>query len=369
MENGAPGMLPPRMQDTVPPRTGTPSGRHRAARRKHWGLRISLVLLVVLAGLGVATIRYYDWCQGASGPRQPVSFEVADGSSGSQIVDGLHRRGVVRCGFVSTWLLRRSGLEGDFRAGTFELTTNMTPDDAFAVLTTPPEPVPTVRLTIPEGYRLTQIAERVQGDLGIPPAQFLKALRREDWALPPYLPEEADSAEGFLFPKTYEFIEGEVTAKDVIHKLLDQFGAEAEALPWQNAEELGVTPYEVVIIASMIEEEAKLDEERPVIADVIYNRLAIPMTLGIDATLLYDDPTPDGQLSFSDLEFDSPYNTRINAGLPPTPISSPGLASLEAALEPADTAFLFYVLCGEDGHHAFGETEQEHEQNRVRCGE
>jgi UPF0755 protein len=130
-----------------------------------------------------------------------------------------------------------------------------------------------------------------------------------------------------------------------------------------------VTPYEVVIIASMIEREAALDRERPIIAGVIYNRLKLGMTLGIDATLLYDDPTPDGQLSFSDLEYDSPYNTRINAGLPPTPIASPGRASLEAALQPADTPYFFYVLCGEDGHHAFGVTIADHEANRVRCGE
>lgn len=359
------------MQDTAPPRTeNTPSGRHRrAARRTHWGLRIGVVLLVIAAGLGVGAVRYYDWCQGASGPREPVSFEVAEGASGSEIVHGLHRQDVVRCGLVSTWLLRRSGLEGDFRAGTFELTTNMTPDDAFEALTTPPEPIPTVRLTIPEGYRLTQIAERVQEDLGIPSAQFLRALRREDWALPSYLPEGAVSAEGFLFPKTYEFVEGDVTAEDVIARLLEQFQIEAESLPWENAEDLGITPYEVVIIASMIEREAALDRERPIIAGVIYNRLKIGMTLGIDATLLYDDPTPDGQLSFSDLEFDSPYNTRINAGLPPTPIASPGRASLEAALNPADTPFLFYVLCGADGHHAFGETAQEHEANRVTCDE
>jgi UPF0755 protein len=124
-----------------------------------------------------------------------------------------------------------------------------------------------------------------------------------------------------------------------------------------------------VTIASMIEREAALDRERPIIAGVIYNRLKIGMNLGIDATLLYDDPTPDGQLSFSDLEYDSPYNTRLNPGLPPTPIASPGRASLEAALNPADTPYLFYVLCGADGHHAFGKTEAEHEANRIRCGE
>jgi peptidoglycan lytic transglycosylase G len=351
----------------APPRQETPP-RHRAERGARWGRWVALVVLLSLVGLGIAATRYYDWCQGASGPQDPVAFEVRDGQSGSEIVDGLHEEGVVRCGLVSKWLLRQSGVEGEFRAGTFELTTNMTPDAAFEMLTTPPEPVPTVRLTIPEGYRLTQIAERVQETLGIPAKAFMKAVRSKDWSAPPYLPEEAESPEGFLFPETYEVVE-DARPGEVIQELLDQFVVEADDLPWDRAEELGVTPYEVVVIASMIEKEAALDRERPLIAGVIYNRLAIPMTLGIDATLLYDDPTPDGQLSFSDLEFDSPYNTRINPGLPPTPIASPGRASLEAALAPADTDFLFYVLCGEDGHHEFGLNAAEHEANRITCDE
>ena len=319
-------------------------------------------------GLGFGASRYYGWCQEASGPRDPVTLEVADGQSGSEIVDALHEQGVVRCGLVSKWLLRRDGVEAELRAGSFELTTNMTPDEAFEVLTTPPEPVPTVRLTIPEGYRLTQIAERVHETLGIPATAFMKAVESRNWSAPPYLPKDAENPEGFLFPETYEIVEG-ARPGDVIRELLDQFVVEADDLPWDRAEELGVTPYEVVVIASMIEKEAALDQERSVIAGVIYNRLSIPMTLGIDATLLYDDPTPDGQLSFSDLAFDSPYNTRINPGLPPTPIASPGRASLEAALDPADTEFLFYVLCGEDGHHEFGKTAAEHEANRITCNE
>ena len=342
--------------------------RHRATRRANWGLRILLVVCVLLAGLVFAGNRYYGWCSEASGPTDPVSFEVRKGASGSEIVDDLHDQGVIRCGLVSKWLLRRSGLEDSFRAGTFELTTNMTPDEAFEVLTTPPEPVPTVRLTIPEGYRITQIADRVEDELGIPAKRFVKAVEEGEWSLPPYLPKDAASPEGFLFPETY-FVREDADADAVIRRLLDQFETEAGSLPWANAEELGVTPYEVVIIASMIEREAALDRERPIIAGVIYNRLRIGMTLGIDATLLYDDPTPDGQLSFSDLEFDSPYNTRLNPGLPPTPIASPGRASLAAALAPAETPYLFYVLCGEDGHHAFGETAADHEANRVRCDE
>lgn len=360
-------MLPDRMQD-APPKDDVDRPRHRAPRTRNWGLRVSLVLLLVLAGLGIAATRYYAWCSEASGTQRPVSFKVAKGASGAEVVDDLHEQGVVRCGLVSEWLLRRSGQQDEFRAGTFDLTTNMTPEAAFAALTEAPDPVPTVRLTIPEGYRLTQIADRVHETLGIPVDAFMKATEKQGLALPPYLPADAPSIEGFLFPETY-FVRKDADADAVIRELLDQFGTEAETLPWANAQELGVTPYEVVTIASMIEREAALDRERPIIAGVIYNRLKIGMNLGIDATLLYDDPTPDGQLSFSDLEYDSPYNTRLNPGLPPTPIASPGRASLEAALNPADTPYLFYVLCGADGHHAFGKTEAEHEVNRIRCGE
>jgi UPF0755 protein len=360
-------MLPNRMQD-APPKDDLDRARHGAPRKRNRALGVSMVVLLVLAGLGIAATRYYGWCSEASGPQQPVTFRVAKGASGAEVVDDLHEQGVVRCGLVSEWLLRRSGLQDEFRAGSFDLTTNMTPDAAFAALTEAPDPVPTVRLTIPEGYRLTQIADRVQETLGIPTAAFLKATQSKDLALPPYLPGDASSIEGFLFPETY-FVREDATADSIVKRLLDQFGTEAESLPWQNAQALGVTSYEVVTIASMIEKEAALDRERPIIAGVIYNRLKADMNLGIDATLLYDDPTPDGQLSFSDLEHDSPYNTRLNSGLPPTPIASPGRASLEAALNPADTPYFYYVLCGEDGHHAFAVNAAGHEANRFRCGE
>ena len=352
------------MQEEAPRQTR----RHRA-RRPHWGLRITLVLTLLLAGTGFAAMRYYDSCQEASGPQDPVAFEVAEGTSGSQIVDGLVEREVLRCSLVSKWILRRGGYDGDFRAGTFELTTNMTPEGAFDVLTAPVEPVRVVRLTIPEGYRLTQIAERVADTVGIPERRFLSALEEGGYSLEPYLPADAESVEGFLFPETYQVAKRGTTPDDVITRLLDQFATEAEAFDWDRAEDLGVTPYEVVIVASMIEKEAALDEERTLIAGVIYNRLELGMPLGIDATLLYADPTPDGQLSSSDLETDTPYNTRIRVGLPPTPIASPGRASLEAALAPEDTDFLYYVLCGEDGHHEFGLSLEEHEANRAACNE
>jgi UPF0755 protein len=243
----------------------------------------------------------------------------------------------------------------------------MTVDDALKILEKGPPPVPVVDVTIPEGYRMTQIADRVAQALRIPAQKFLATARSGNFSAAPYLPTHADSLEGFLFPKTYEFDKRSVTAKDVIHTLLSQFQEEAKALPWENAKSLGVTPYQVVTIASMVEREASLPQDRPKIAAVIYNRLRRNMTLGIDATLQYVDPDPSDGLTASDLRIDSPYNTRLHRGLPPTPIANPGLASLRAALEPAQTSDLYYVLCGSDGHHEFAQTYAQFLQLKQQC--
>jgi uncharacterized YceG family protein len=117
----------------------------------------------------------------------------------------------------------------------------------------------------------------------------------------------------------------------------------------------------------MIEREARVPKDRALISAVIYNRLKDRMTLGIDATLLYADPTPDGKLSSSDLHYDTPYNTRIHAGLPPTPIANPGRASLMAALDPAHVKYLYYVLCGADGHHRFSSSYQRFLSDQAHC--
>jgi UPF0755 protein len=313
-----------------------------------------LVAFLVLVAVVVAAGSYYGRCRGAAGPKDPVRVTIPEGASGDRVLTILKDAGVIRCdGLVGSLLLRGTGRADEIRAGDHDLTTNMTIADAVDVLIAPPPDVPTVDITIPEGYRVTQIAERAERDLGIPQARFLAAAQSGDYALPPYLPKGTPTVEGFLFPKTYEFVEGEATADAVIRRMLDQFATEVDGLPWANAEELGVTPYEVVVIASMIEREARVAGDRPKIAAVIYNRLAEGMTLGIDATLLYDDPTPDGQLTGSDFDDDSPYNTRLHPGLPPTPIASPGLPSLRAALSPADVPYLYYVLCGADGSHRF----------------
>ncbi|MET0801617.1 MAG: endolytic transglycosylase MltG [Actinomycetota bacterium] len=329
-----------------------------------------LILFIVLGGFVAALViasRYYEGCkEAADGPARAVSFTVEDGATADQVVDRLASEQVIPCGgFVGNLLMRGTGKSSDIRAGTYSLTTGMTLDEAVEVLTTPPKDVPTADVLIPPGYRITQIAAAVDESLGVPAEEFLARVEKGTFDRPAELPAGA-SLEGFLWPETYR-IPTRDGADAVIQRLLDQFSEETANLPWDRAEALGVTPYEVVVIASMIEKEAAVQADRPLIAGVIYNRLRKGMALGIDATLLYDDPTPDGELSTSDIETDGPYNTRIRTGLPPTPIASPYSWSLRAALNPADTPYFYYVLCGDDGSHRFAVTYEEHLANVDAC--
>jgi UPF0755 protein len=330
-------------------------------------LLVLLVAFLVLVGGVVAAGAYYGHCKGASGERRDVEFTVEAGTSGEDVVSELHDLGVVRCGgIVGRILLRGTGKADSIRAGSYVLTTNMTLDEAILILSTPPPAIPTVRLTIPEGYRLTQIAERVSEELGIAEDRFLALAEGEEWSLDPYL-SAGKGTEGFLFPETYRFPKGDTTAEDVIQRLLDQFATEAEGLDWRRSRDLGVSEYEVVVIASMIEREAAVASDRAKISAVIYNRLAEGMPLGIDATVGYIDPDPSNGLTVSDFEIDSPYNTRLHTGLPPTPIASPGIASLRAALSPADVPYLYYVLCGDNGEHRFSVSYDRFLSDKAEC--
>jgi UPF0755 protein len=345
---------------------GGSSDQGRPDRPRRRGLKIFVALMLFAAAIGATGVTYYRWCQAKpDGPQLALSLAVPRGSSGSEVVSMLHDRGVIRCGLVSRLEVKRR--HETFEAGTYRLSTNMALDDALDVMERGPAAPPSVRLTIPEGWRLTQMAARVQEELGIPSTEFLDAATSRSYSLRPYLPPGTPTVEGFLFPNTYRFIKRIATASSVIHELLQEFATEVGSLPWVNARRLGVSDYQVVTIASMIEREARVPRDRAKIAAVIYNRLKIGMSLGIDATIQYIDPNPSDGLTDSDLHIDSPYNTRLHAGLPPTPIASPGLASLRAALDPAHVGYLYYVLCGADGHHAFANTNAEFLQLKARC--
>ena len=328
-------------------------------RARGRAVRSLLILLLVLAVLGGAAGGLYLYAVGGSGPSEPVEVVVPRGATASDVGILLEEAGVIRSSLAFRLMASLRGSGSDIKAGVYPMRTNMPLGEVFLLMEKGPEDrTPTVILTIPEGFRVEQVADRIADELGLRRRMFIDAATSGRFALPPYLPDGTKTVEGFLFPETYQ-VRPSVDAEDVIDIQLEQFRQVADDLEWDRAEALGVTPYEVVIIASMIEEEARVPEDRSKIAAVIYNRLAKGMNLEIDATVLYALGRHKERVLFEDLEIDSPYNTYLHPGLPPTPIASPGRAALEAALQPADADYLYYVVIDEDGRHAFTSSYEE----------
>jgi UPF0755 protein len=324
------------------------------------------LLLVVVLGAGGA-FAFYRYATGASGPSRPVAVEIPTGATASDVGQILERAGVVRSELAFRLVAGIEGVGSSLQAGRYDLRTNMTVGQALDALEAGPL-VETVTLTIPEGLEIKEVASTVAETLEIEPQVFEEAATSGEHSLPPYLPEGAETLEGFLFPKTYE-LAPEADAEQVIATLLSQFEEEASTLDWNRAEELGLTPYEVVVVASLIEREARAERDRDKISAVIHNRLEEGMALQIDATVQYAMQEPNRILTLEDLEVESPYNTYLHAGLPPTPIASPGLASLEAALNPADVDYLYFLVVDpETGAHEFAETYEEFLNLRNHAG-
>jgi UPF0755 protein len=213
------------------------------------------------------------------------------------------------------------------------------------------------RVTIPEGRTVDETLARLSKESGIPITSFRAALAKPaTLGLPTWA---GGHPEGFLFPATYD-IEPGTSAVEVLTMMVQRFQESAAANGLvERSKALGLTPYQVVTAASLIERESRLQEEYPKVARVVYNRLKKNMTLGIDASILYGLGRTSGVLHKSELAKDTPYNTRLHTGLPPTPIASPGDAALEAALQPAAGDWLYYVLASKDGHQLFTSSYQE----------
>lgn len=226
----------------------------------------------------------------------------------------------------------------------------------------PPPVAKTQDLTIPEGLDRRQIADLAKKDLA--KGDYLEATKKppKGFRLARYGAEDAPSLEGFLFPATYE-LPKKATAKDLVTRQLDAFEQNIEGVDMKYAESKNLSVYDVLKIASMVEREVAVPKERPLVAEVIYNRLAAGDFLGIDATIRYEDQNYDEPLTESRLGTDTPYNTRTRAGLPPTPIGNPGLDSIEAAANPAKgDLYYFVVKPGSCNEHVFVETQEEFDQ-------
>jgi UPF0755 protein len=343
------------------------TGRHRwqpSRGRAGRGLLIFLLVLV-LAGTGVAMA--YRYATGASGPSRPVAVDIPEGATAEDVGGILEEAGVIRSSLAFRLMAQFRGVGSSLQAGSYNLLTNLTVSEVFEVLDDGPV-VKTVTATFPEGLEVGEAAAVASETLGVDEQAFREFATSGEFALPPYLPEGAGTVEGFLFPKTYEF-PALVDEQAVIRRLLAQFEQEADTLDWSRAEDLGLSPYEVVVVASLIEREARVPADRTKVSAVIHNRLREGMPLQIDATIQYALPEDNRLLTEEDYRFRSPFNTYLHPGLPPTPIASPGLASLRAALEPADADYLYFVVVDEEsGRHAFAETYQEFLRLKEQAG-
>ena len=309
--------------------------------RRRQVLIAAVVLVVVLGAALFAADRLLFG--GPSGPVGPlVTVQIPEGASVEHIGDILDSAGVVGNGRRWALDIRLHGEGGDLRAGTYQLHQNEHYGVILSTLSAGPIALPTVKLTIPEGYAIRDIARISAPKAGISPKAYRAAVRK---AKPPpgyrATGKERLGMEGFLFPATYTLTKP-VSATHLVDQQITAFERETAGVDYRVATKKNLTRYDVLIIASMIEREAAYPGDRAKIAAVIYNRLHAGMPLGIDATIQYSVGSW-GVLSARDLRIKGGYNTRTHRGLPPTPICNPGLASLRAAAHPANVPYLYYV--------------------------
>jgi uncharacterized YceG family protein len=272
--------------------------------------------------------------------------------------DALQRQGVISSSFFFGLRVRLSGHSGDLHPGVYALKRDMSYGAAIDALVKGPAAAKTVAVTIPPGRAIRQTAVRLRAAHVPLRGSYLAAARRSPLLNPVSYgaPRSTPNLEGFLFPDTYEIRVGS-PASDLVARQLQGFKKKFAKVDLRAAKTKNLRAYDVLIIASMIEREADLDRERPMIAEVIYNRLKQGIPLGIDATTRYELNDFTRPLTSSDFARKSPYNTRLNKDLPPTPIGNPGLASIQAAAHPVKGKLLYYVVKpGACGEHAFSTT-------------
>ena len=286
-------------------------------------------------------------------PGQEVTLTVPEGASGDTIATLLSQSHVVDDPKSYYAAVKRLGLESSLKPGDYRFTTGQDPEEVVKQLADGPN-IEGQKLTIQEGLTVDQTAARVQEVYGITPDEFKAQTKASVYVQDyPFL-EGAynDSLEGYLYPKTYTF-SGTPSADQIIRAMLDQFKKETSGLDLASAPS-GLSVQQVVSMASLIERETAVEDERPLVASVIYNRLAADMPLQIDAAIVYARGGGSGTVTYDDLKIDSPYNIYENKGLTPGPICSPSVSSIKAVLEPASTDYLYYVASAAgDGSHKF----------------
>lgn len=326
-------------------------------------MRAFFILLVALAVAAVA------WLWWASSPpaevAEPVQVVVEPGTSTRGLARRLEERGVIRSAVLFEGWLRVRGDAARIQAGTYELPRDRSLPAIVDMVVGGRTLL--VAVTIPEGYRLEQTAGAIARGLGVDSAAFATAVT-DPALVDSLLPDSlgvgaAETLEGYLFPETYR-VDPSTDARQMARLMVEHFWGVFDASWRARADSLDRSVHEVVTLASIVEEEARVAAERPVIAGVFWNRLERGMPLEADPTVQYALGGHRERVLYRDLEVDSPYNTYRNPGLPPGPIASPGRAAMEATLWPDSVPYLYFFAIGEGGAHTFSETFAEHNRKR-----
>ena len=332
------------------------TGEDRNSGKASFGLVLVLLIAVIIAGAG------YKYIHGIGEPldsssQEKISVDIPSGSGTAAIGRILEEDGVIKSARQFKIKSRMDKNDGKYRTGVYELSPSMDMDEIMQILMDGSQN--TLRFMVPEGYTLKQIADKFAETGNGTAEDFLNETENGDFDFE-YNDQMVDGEkryEGFLYPDTYEIYKNE-SAHGIIQRMLTRFEQVYDAAADEATVDTSkYSVFDLVTVASLIEREVKLDEERPLVASVIYNRLNKNMKLQMCSTVQYALGTPKARLMNSDLKIDSPYNTYQNAGLPAGPIASPGQASISAALHPADTDYLYFVLkSAGSGKHNFAST-------------
>lgn len=350
-------------------------------RNTSWQVRIIqlfVVVMIVILSFVVLTSLAKKLASGISNETTgtvaleeglPIDVEIAAGSTAGGIAQALFDAGVIRDADDFESAVEDRGVGNQLKAGAYVLISGADTDELIDTLVEGPELAPVRRITVIEGLTIDEILASLSEQTGYTVTQLTAPLINGS-VDSKYLPEEAPDGypeltrwEGLLAPDTYEFRE-DASPATILGAMADLLEQRVSDMDWSELDQLELEPYDGLIIASLIEKEAKLDGERPTIASVITNRLEAGIALQIDATIIYALGENRGEVLNVDLEVDSPYNTYLYPGLPPTPIGGVRLASLDAAAHPEDTDYFYYVLINSDGTHGFSVTLEEHNQKK-----
>jgi UPF0755 protein len=321
-------------------------------------LILLLIIVLLLAGGASAAWVYSELKRPISHNKSGQYIEIPRGSSPSSIVKKLADEGIIAHEWPLKVYLKATGRGSTLKAGEYDFPSPVSPLSVLAKLQTGQRKLN--RITIPEGWTRWDIAKEMVQVPELQLASEAQALElMNNVSLISDLDPLAKNLEGYLFPDTYEFAP-ETTAEELVEMMVKRFRDVWKAEWTDRARSLNMSTRQIVTTASIIETEAKLDEERPIVASVIYNRLQKDIPLAVDSSIVYASKLEgkwryDGKVYKSDIERRSPYNTRIYAGLPPGPVASPGASSLHAALNPAQSDYLYYVRnpARDDGAHNF----------------